>query len=127
MNKDEMKQQRNRQKQTASVADLGVRATDSVNGGANVADLGVRATGEDTGMTAEHKLKIIRDAIELTEKRIAAKKITVSMSDLIRLLEKEAEISGRDARRKVTIAWVDASKKPILPPENDGYTATILK
>lgn len=53
------------------------------------------------------KLEIIHSAIGLIESRIRKQEIASSMSDLIRLLEMEAELSGRGAIRETRATWVD--------------------
>ncbi len=52
------------------------------------------------------KLEIVHSAIKLIESRIQKQEISSSMADLIRLLELEAELSGRGAVRKIQVGWV---------------------
>ena len=53
------------------------------------------------------KLEIVQSAIGLIESRIQKEEISSSMSDLIRLLEIEAELSGRATVRETRATWVD--------------------
>lgn len=56
------------------------------------------------------RLEILHLAIRSIEERIKKKKIASSMGDLIRLLEMEAESSGRSGVREIKATWVDPDK-----------------
>lgn len=69
------------------------------------------------------KLEIVQAAIGLIHDRIKSAEISASLSDLIRLLEIEAELSGRATVRETRAGWVDpeepfGQKNPT--PERDA-------
>ena len=60
------------------------------------------------------KLEIVQAAIGLIASRIDEKEISASLNDLIRLLEIEAELSGRASVRETRATWVDPNE-PFAP------------
>ncbi len=56
------------------------------------------------------KLEIVQAAIGLIHDRIKSEEISASLSDLIRLLEIEAELSGSATVRQITAGWKDPEK-----------------
>lgn len=62
---------------------------------------------ESQPLSDSQRLEILHLAIRLVKERIKKKQIASSMGDLIRLLELEAESSGRSGVREIKATWVD--------------------
>ena len=62
--------------------------------------------------------KILREAIKLVEKRIKADNIRVSLTDVIRLVAVESEISQGATPRRVEIKWMDEESPETTPTPN---------
>jgi hypothetical protein len=71
-------------------------------------------------------LKIIHAAIQLIEKRIAAKDISVSVRDMIPLMELDAEMAARDPNRKVMVFWKDVDHLPGRAHQTDQFNTDPL-
>ena len=67
----------------------------------------VKRTQKCQPLSDSERLEILHSAIRLIEERIRGKEISSSMSDLIRLLEMEAESSDRSGVREIKATWVD--------------------
>ena len=70
----------------------------------------VKRTQKPQPLSDSERLEILHSAIRLIKERIRGKEISSSMSDLIRLLEMEAESSGRSGVREIKATWVDPDK-----------------
>ncbi len=57
------------------------------------------------------RLKSIRDAIQLIDRRLREKEIRASVGDLVRLIKAETDISPKRPR-KVIVQWVESPYEP---------------
>jgi hypothetical protein len=67
---------------------------------------------------SDRNLKIVRSAITLIERRIAANKIYTNLQDLVRLIDVESELAGGDANRTVIHLWKEKTRPDAEAPPN---------
>jgi hypothetical protein len=64
-------------------------------------------TNKPIPLTDSDLLAVIRQTIQNFKDRVEKNSLSVSTSDLIRLLEIEAEISQRNETQEIIVKWVD--------------------
>ena len=69
---------------------------------------------ETAALSDHEKLNILRSAIQLIRKQIKSNDIRISLTDLIRLIKMESEVSERVTPRKITVYWKDIDQ--LAPP-----------
>jgi len=71
----------------------------------------------DPALGGDEIRQILDGGIRLIAKRISDESISTSASDLVRLLEKRAELSERDTTQEIILTWRDENqsrREPLL-------------
>jgi hypothetical protein len=61
-------------------------------------------------LSTQRRRKVIRAAFELLEKQIQTEDIRTSLTDIIRLIKFESDVSQQRANRNITVCWVDSEQ-----------------
>ena len=82
-------------------------------------------TDKPIPMTDSDLLAVIRQTIQIFKDRVENNSVPVSINDLIRLLEIEAEISQRNETQEIIVKWVDPSdfeqeQETLLEPQPEA-------